>query len=121
MLRIGGGAGFGGDRDLLGCDLPVVGRERRERARRARPDLVVCVADERPAAGDGLEPKLTRAEIERTLPLLLPERGSQTFGYMDAREWERFAGFFADRGLISTRPTAAEMFTDEYLPGRIPE
>ncbi len=73
------------------------------------------------AAGDGLEPKLTRAEIERTLPLLLPERGSQTFGYMDAREWERFAGFFADRGLISTRPTAAEMFTDEYLPGRIPE
>ena len=40
---------------------------------------------------------------------------------MDAREWERFAGFFADRGLISTRPTAAEMFTDEYLPGRIPE
>ncbi len=73
------------------------------------------------AAGDGLEPKLTRAEIDRTLPLLLPERGSQPFGYMDAREWERFAGFFADRGLISTRPTATEMFTDEYLPGRIPE
>jgi putative hydroxymethylpyrimidine transport system substrate-binding protein len=72
------------------------------------------------AAGDGLEPKLTRAEIDRTLPLLLPERDSQPYGYMSAREWEAFAGFFADNGLISTRPTADEMFTDELLPGRIP-
>jgi len=72
------------------------------------------------AAADGLEPKLTRAEIDATLPLLLPER-SRPYGYMDAREWEEFAGFFADQGLISSRPTAAEMFTDELLPGRIPE
>jgi len=72
-------------------------------------------------AGDGLEPKLTRAEIDRTLPLLLPQRDSQPYGYMDAREWERFAGFFADRGLISTRPTAGEMFTDDLLPGRVPD
>ncbi len=73
------------------------------------------------AAADGLEPKLTRAEIDRTLPLLLPEKASQPFGYMNAKEWEAFAGFFADRGLISTRPTASEMFTDELLPGQIPD
>ncbi len=73
------------------------------------------------AAGDGLEPKLTRAEIERTLPLLLPDTGPQPFGFMEGREWERFAGFFADRGLISTRPTAAQMLTNELLPGQIPE
>jgi putative hydroxymethylpyrimidine transport system substrate-binding protein len=72
------------------------------------------------AAADGLEPKLTRAEIDATLPLLLPERG-KPFGYMNAREWVEFGGFFADRGLISTRPAAADMFTDELLPGRIPE
>ncbi len=72
------------------------------------------------AAGDGLEPKLTRAEIDRTLPLLLPEKPSQPYGYMSPREWEEFAGFFADNGLISTRPTADEMFTDELLPGQIP-
>jgi putative hydroxymethylpyrimidine transport system substrate-binding protein len=72
------------------------------------------------AAGDGLEPRLTRAEIDRTLPLLLPEKPSQPFGYMNGREWEAFAGFFADHGLISTRPSADEMFTDELLPGRIP-
>jgi putative hydroxymethylpyrimidine transport system substrate-binding protein len=72
------------------------------------------------AAADGLEPKLTRAEIDATLPLLLPP-GDKPFGYMDAREWVEFGGFFADRGLISTRPSAAQMFTDDLLPGRIPE
>ncbi len=72
------------------------------------------------AAADGLEPKLTRAEIDRTLPLLLPDKG-KPFGYMNAREWVEFGGFFADRNLISTRPAASEMFTDDLLPGRIPE
>ena len=32
---------------------------------------------------------------------------------MNGREWERFAGFFADHGLISTRPSAAELLTNE--------
>ena len=67
------------------------------------------------AAGEGLDPKLTRAEVDATLPLL-PERSSQPFGYMDGREWERFAGFFADRGLIGTRPAASELLTNELLP-----
>ena len=67
-------------------------------------------------AGDGLDPKLTRAEVDRTLPLLAPERRSQPYGYMSAAEWERFAGFFADRGLIGTRFGAEELFTGELLP-----
>jgi putative hydroxymethylpyrimidine transport system substrate-binding protein len=73
------------------------------------------------AAGDGLEPKLTRAEVDRTLPLLLPEKRSQPYGYMSAREWEAFAGFFADNGLIGTRPSADEMLTNALLPGQIPD
>jgi putative hydroxymethylpyrimidine transport system substrate-binding protein len=73
------------------------------------------------AAGDGLEPKLTRAEVDKTLPLLLPERQSQPYGYMNPREWESFAGFFADNGLISTRPSASEMLTNTLLPGQIPD
>jgi hypothetical protein len=40
---------------------------------------------------------------------------------MSPREWEAFAGFFADNGLISTRPTAADMLTNELLPGQIPD
>ncbi len=72
-------------------------------------------------AGDGLDPKLTGAEIERTLPLLLPEKDSQPFGYMDADEWERFTGLFADRGLIATRFEAADLLTNELLPGEVPD
>ncbi len=71
-------------------------------------------------AGDGLEPKLTRAEIDKTLPLLLPEKKSQPYGYMNPREWEAFAGFFADNGLIGTRPSAEDMLTNALLPGQIP-
>jgi putative hydroxymethylpyrimidine transport system substrate-binding protein len=73
------------------------------------------------AEGAGLDPKLTRAETERTLPLLLGERNGRPYGYMDPAEWEEFAGFFADRGLIGTRPSADELLTNELLPGEIPE
>jgi putative hydroxymethylpyrimidine transport system substrate-binding protein len=73
------------------------------------------------AAGEGLEPRLTRAEIAATLPLLAQRNGPRPYGYMDAREWERFAGFFADRGLISTRPGADELRTNALLPGQVPE
>jgi putative hydroxymethylpyrimidine transport system substrate-binding protein len=72
-------------------------------------------------AGDGLDPKLTRAEIDATLPLLLPDQDGNPYGYMDPKAWERFAGFFADHGLIDSRPTADQLLTNEYLPGRIPD
>jgi putative hydroxymethylpyrimidine transport system substrate-binding protein len=73
------------------------------------------------AAGEGLDPKLTKAEIDATLPLLLPDTGNHPYGYMDPREWEEFAGFFADRGLIERRPTADDLLTNELLPGEIPD
>jgi putative hydroxymethylpyrimidine transport system substrate-binding protein len=72
-------------------------------------------------AGDGLDPRLTAAEIERTLPLLQAERDDRPFGYMAATEWEAFAGFIADQGLIERRPTASDLLTNDLLPGEIPE
>jgi putative hydroxymethylpyrimidine transport system substrate-binding protein len=66
-------------------------------------------------AGQGLEPRLTRAEVDETLPLLLPEKG-QPFGYMDPAEWEAFAGFMADEGLTEQRLTADEVLTNDLLP-----
>jgi putative hydroxymethylpyrimidine transport system substrate-binding protein len=68
------------------------------------------------AAGEGLDSKLTRAEIDRTLPLLLPERDSHPFGYMDAAQWQQFVEFFANRGLIESRLDASELLTNELLP-----
>ena len=72
------------------------------------------------ADGEGLDPELTAAETEATLPLLLPP-GRHQFGYMSPKEWERFAGFMADQDQISARFAAPEVMTNKYLPGEIPD
>jgi putative hydroxymethylpyrimidine transport system substrate-binding protein len=66
-------------------------------------------------AGKGLDPKLTRAEVDATLPLLAPAPG-QSFGHMDGAKWELFASWMADHGLISEVPESDEMLTNELLP-----
>jgi len=71
-------------------------------------------------AGDGLDPKLTEAEIEATLPLLAPQ-SKNPFGYMDELEWDEFAGFLADESFIEALPEPGEAFTNELLPGEIPD
>jgi putative hydroxymethylpyrimidine transport system substrate-binding protein len=72
------------------------------------------------AAGDGLDPELTAAEIEATLPLLAP-KGKKPYGYMDAAEWDEFAKFLAAESFIKAIPQPGEAFTNELLPGEIPE
>jgi len=71
-------------------------------------------------AGDGLDPDLTQAEIEATLPLLAP-RGKDPFGHMDSDEWDEFAGFLADESFIQALPEPGASFTNELLPGDIPD
>jgi putative hydroxymethylpyrimidine transport system substrate-binding protein len=71
-------------------------------------------------AGDGLDPKLTAAEIEATLPLLAPE-SEHPFGYMNPRQWEEFAQFLAAEGVIAKLPNTDDVLTNQLLPGEIPE
>jgi putative hydroxymethylpyrimidine transport system substrate-binding protein len=92
-----------------------------ERGTQTAVDDPAAASDAVLAAGEGLDPKLTKAEIDATLPLLLPDTGNHPYGYMDPREWEEFAGFFADRGLIERRPTADDLLTNELLPREIPD
>ena len=40
---------------------------------------------------------------------------------MDEGEWDEFAGFLADEGFIKARPEPGDGFTNELLPGEIPE
>jgi putative hydroxymethylpyrimidine transport system substrate-binding protein len=67
------------------------------------------------AVGEGLDPKLTRAEIDATLPLLAASEG-EPFGLMDASEWESFAGWMADNDLISEPPPTDQVLTNDLLP-----
>ena len=67
------------------------------------------------AAGEGLDPKLTRAEIDATLPLLQPAKGER-FGEMDTEEWDAFGGWMASNQLIGELPPLDEVLTNELLP-----
>jgi putative hydroxymethylpyrimidine transport system substrate-binding protein len=66
-------------------------------------------------AGSGLDPALTRAEIDATLPLLAPSKG-QPFGEMNGEQWETFASWMAGNELISDVPSVDEMLTNDLLP-----
>lgn len=73
-------------------------------------------------ANPDLEPKLAAAEVKATLPLLGARTEGQPYGYMDPKEWEAFAAWMRDNGLIDSLPVASELLDNGYLPsGEIPE
>jgi putative hydroxymethylpyrimidine transport system substrate-binding protein len=73
-------------------------------------------------ANDGLDPKLTEAQVEATLPLLGAPPQGHPYGYMDPAEWSTFAGWMRDNGLIQSLPKAGDLLSNDYLPGaEIPE
>ncbi|HWA55211.1 MAG TPA: ABC transporter substrate-binding protein [Solirubrobacterales bacterium] len=72
-------------------------------------------------ANPDLDPKLTRAELAVTLPLLDPPRGKRPYGYMDPALWTEFSGWMRDNELIESLPQSSELLSNAYLPGAIPE
>jgi putative hydroxymethylpyrimidine transport system substrate-binding protein len=72
-------------------------------------------------ANPDLEPKLTRAEVAATLPLLDPPRGGHPYAYMDPAQWRTFIGWMRDNELISALPPTSSVLSNAYLPGKIPE
>jgi putative hydroxymethylpyrimidine transport system substrate-binding protein len=67
------------------------------------------------AAGKGLDPMQTRAEVDATLPLLAPPQG-RPYGYMDPNEWRAYAQWMAQHDLISGAPSPSDVITNELLP-----
>ncbi|MGA8217596.1 MAG: ABC transporter substrate-binding protein [Solirubrobacterales bacterium] len=67
------------------------------------------------AAGKGLDPMQTRAEVDATLPLLSGSPG-HPYGFLDPDQWRRYADWMADHDLISTAPRASDVLTNELLP-----
>ncbi len=72
-------------------------------------------------ANPDLDPKLTKAEVAATLPLLDPPRGERPYGDMSPAAWAEFAGWMRDNGLIEAVPAPAATLSNAYLPGEIPE
>jgi putative hydroxymethylpyrimidine transport system substrate-binding protein len=65
-------------------------------------------------ANPDLDPKLTKAEVEATLPLL----GQ---GPMNTDEWAKFIAWMKENSLITSEPATSEVMTNAYAPGKIPE
>jgi putative hydroxymethylpyrimidine transport system substrate-binding protein len=72
-------------------------------------------------ANSELEPKLTEAEVEATLPLLDAKTAGQPYGYMDPKQWEAFAAWMRDNELVSELLKPTDLLTNAYLAGEIPE
>jgi len=72
-------------------------------------------------ANPDLDPKLTKAEVAATLPLLNPPLNGHPYGYMDPAGWSKFTGWMRDNGLISSLPPTGSVLSNSYLPGEIPE
>jgi putative hydroxymethylpyrimidine transport system substrate-binding protein len=73
------------------------------------------------AANSSLEPKLTEAQVEATLPLLEGTPAGKPYGWMNPKEWEEFGAWMRDEELIANLPKASEMLTNAYLVDEIPE
>jgi putative hydroxymethylpyrimidine transport system substrate-binding protein len=69
------------------------------------------------AADKGLDRGLQEAVVKATLPVFFPTDPERPFGYQDAREWQRYADWMLDEGLIKRRQSAEQVMTNEFLPG----
>ena len=68
------------------------------------------------AEGDALDPELTLAQVEATLPRLVPP-GEAPYGHMDPAAWERFSRYLAGNDLIDEAQPADELLTNDLLGG----
>jgi putative hydroxymethylpyrimidine transport system substrate-binding protein len=68
-------------------------------------------------ANPDLDPKLQRAVVKVTLPLFLPAAG-RPFGWQAPAEWQAFAAWMRENGLVTEIPDAGGAFTNEFLPGQ---
>ena len=67
------------------------------------------------AAGMGLDPMQTRAEVDATLPLLAGAKG-HPYGFMDPDQWREYAEWMAEHDLISSAPRTSDVLTNALLP-----
>jgi putative hydroxymethylpyrimidine transport system substrate-binding protein len=70
------------------------------------------------AADEGLDRGLQEAVVKATLPVFFPADGERPFGYQDPAEWQRYADWLLDQGLITRRQIAERVVTNEFLAGQ---
>jgi putative hydroxymethylpyrimidine transport system substrate-binding protein len=69
-------------------------------------------------ADKGLDRDLQEAVVKATLPVFFPADSDRPFGYQDPDEWQRYADWMLDQGLITRRLNAGRAQTNEFLAGQ---
>jgi len=67
-------------------------------------------------ANPDLDPELQRAVVDVTLPLFFPPRG-KPFAWQDSAQWDAFAAWMQDNGLLENPPDARGAHDNSLLPG----
>jgi putative hydroxymethylpyrimidine transport system substrate-binding protein len=98
---------------------------RLRRFMQAVTDGYMTLRDDPRTAVDALlqaNPDLSRglqlASIEATLPVFFPKDRNKPFGYQDLRDWQRYANWMRQAGLVDQPINASLALTNEFLPGQ---
>jgi putative hydroxymethylpyrimidine transport system substrate-binding protein len=67
-------------------------------------------------ANPDLDPKLQRASVKVTLPLMTPPEG-KPFGWQDPDEWDAFGAWMQQKNLLKQPPDVPASFDNALLPG----
>jgi putative hydroxymethylpyrimidine transport system substrate-binding protein len=68
-------------------------------------------------ANDGLDPKVTAAQVRTTLPLLEHRAENRPFGYMNPSEWQAFINWMVENETLTGPQRAVDALNNELLPG----
>ena len=69
------------------------------------------------AADPGLDRAAQKAMIDATLPVFFPDAESEPWGFQDVGEWQAYADWMSDNGLVEREIDVEEVVTNEFLAG----
>jgi putative hydroxymethylpyrimidine transport system substrate-binding protein len=68
-------------------------------------------------ADPGLDRGLQEAAVKATLPVFFPADSERPFGYQDVGEWQDYAAWMREQGLITQPLNVEQVVTNEFLAG----
>jgi putative hydroxymethylpyrimidine transport system substrate-binding protein len=111
LVLVANGDALKRDGDKLRAFIGAISRGVREL--RANPDQGI---EGLLKANPDLDPKLQRAAVKVTLPLMTPPKG-KPFAWQDPREWDAFGAWMQEKNLLKQPPDVPASFDNSLLPG----
>ena len=69
-------------------------------------------------ANHDLNRRLQEASVKATMPVFFPADGKQPWGWQDRADWDRYAAWMKQHGLLKGEPNGGAALTTEFLPGQ---